>query len=128
MSKAITNLFYWTIGTAFMLAGVVCLSAGNPKTTIAGPTTTATEGSIVTNITFQSIATKGGWIVTPATLAGWIAMTIRARRREEKVDILIKSIEAAGSDSVKAVLRHRADPWIDHRVACLSKKHGWGQH
>src|SRR3990167_4095873 len=88
----------------------------------------AEGGSRITQITFQSLAGKAGWGGALVGLLGLVAATIKARRREQAADELIRSIEASGSAAkiVKSHVRNKGIAWLDRRVACLSKKHGWG--
>ena len=102
----------------------------SPKTETkveAKPTTKSDAGrdSTVWNISFQDVTGKAGYAV-PLLIAGW---WITKRRGGKAVDTLIEAIEtSAPKDETRAVRRAIAkheNCWINKRVACLSKKHGW---
>ena len=111
-----------------LFVGCGNLSPVNRPTTTTTTETgdvTASGGSRVTSITFQS----AGWAVMPLTLLGWIVATVKAKRRETAADTLIEAIETSvprdESKAVKRAVAKNGNVWIDKRVACLSKKHGW---
>ena len=85
----------------------------------------AGRDSTIWNISFQDVTGKAGYAI-PLLIVGW---WITKRRGGKAVDTLIEAIEtSAPKDETRAVRRaiaKRENCWINKRVACLSKKHGW---
>ena len=133
-SRASKSLFFtatalFALGIALLAISGCALLSPSSKPSASTGDVAAEGGSRITQITFQSLAGKAGWGGTIVGLLGWIAATIKARRREQAADELIRSIEASGSAAkiVKSHVRNKGIAWLDRRVACLSKKHGWGR-
>ena len=126
-------LLTWLLTLGCPKGDVVGIKPTDETSTSTKTDSTAGRDSRVTTITFNSVAGKAGWAATPVTIVGWIVATIKARRRTRAADIFIEAIERVTTPEAKlagacpkAAVESFHNEWINKRVACLHKKHGWG--